>query len=210
MKTGLSKLSKSYHWVIEPILVIAVLLFGFISAKSLSSSKETPISGKTEVVYAPLVKTIHTHNEDTHLLIRGHGTLQARTRIRIVPQVGGRITFIHPQLRAGGQFQANETLLTIEALDYELAIISAEADVAAAQRMLDIEQAEAEAAQQEWFALNPDEAVPMLVGRTPQIAEAQAHSKAAQARLRLAQLNLKRTRIQMPFAGRVVESRIDI
>ena len=210
MKNGLSKLSASYHWIIEPVLVVAVLLFGFLSAMSLSSSRETPVSGDTAVVYAPLVKTIHTHIEDTHLLIKGNGTLQARTRIRIVPQVGGRITSIHPQLRAGGHFQAHETLLTIEALDYQLAVISAEAEVSTAQRTLDIEQAEAESARQEWFALNPNEAVPTLVGRTPQITEAKANRKAAQARLQQAQLNLKRTRIQMPFAGRVVESSVDV
>ena len=132
-----------------------------------------------------------------------------QTRIDLVPQVGGQIISIHPSLRAGGRFVANEILLEIEPIDYELSVIQAESEVAAAARKLELERAEADAALQEWAVLHAEEAAPKLVARKPQILEAEANVKAAQARLRLAELNLSRTRLSMPFDGRVVSSSVD-
>ena len=48
---------------------------------------------------------------------------------------------------------------------------------------LELEQAEADAAREEWISLNPNKKVPTLVGREPQIAEAKAEVKSAEARL---------------------------
>ncbi len=209
MKYWFSKFSTTYHWIIQPLLVIGILLFGFIGAMGLSLFKQEP--GRTEpAVYAPLVKTMITQPETKTVLIKGNGSLEARTRINIVPQVGGRIDYIHPHLRAGGSFNAGEVLLKIEQIDYELAVTQARADVAAAENNLQTETAEAEAAVQEWEAINPESPAPALVARQPQIASAKASLQSAKARLQQAQLNLRRTSIGMPFSGRVVQSTMDV
>ena len=205
----MKKLSHSYHWIIQPLLVVGILVFGFIGAMSFSMFKEEP--RKTEKpTYAPLVRVLETEVTTQQVIVDGNGTLEARTRINIVPQVGGRITYIHPNLRAGGTFKAKETLIEVERIDYELTVTQNEAQVAAARTTLELEQAEADAAREEWITLNPNQQVPTLVGREPQIAEAKAEVKAAEARLAQARLDLKRTRIAMPFTGRVVEAMIDV
>ncbi len=205
----MKKLSHSYHWIFQPLLVVGILVFGFIGAMGFSMFKEEPRKAERET-YAPLVRVLETEVTTQQVIVEGNGTLAARTRINIVPQVGGRITYIHPNLRAGGSFKANETLIEIERIDYELAVTQNEAEVAAAKTQLKLEMAEAEAAREEWVTLNPEKPVPTLVGREPQIAEAKAEVKAAEARLKQARLNLQRTRIAMPFAGRVVEAMIDV
>ena len=205
----MKKLSHSYHWIFQPLLVVGILVFGFIGAMGFSMFKEEPRKAERET-YAPLVRVLETEVTTQQVIVEGNGTLAARTRINIVPQVGGRITYIHPNLRAGGSFKANETLVEIERIDYELAVTQNEAEVAAAKTQLKLEMAEAEAAREEWVTLNPEKPVPTLVGREPQIAEAKAEVKAAEARLKQARLNLQRTRIAMPFAGRVVEAMIDV
>lgn len=209
MKKTVARLGKLYHWVVQPLLVLIILLIGYFSAKGLTLFKQEPPKNKP-AIYAPLVNTISSHIENRTLFIRGTGTLQARTRINIVPQVGGRIMSIHPQLRAGGYFKANATLLEIEQIDYQLAVTSAASEVASAKRSQQLEIAEAKAAIEEWHALHNNEPVPILVSRQPQIAEAKANFQAAQARLQQAKINLKRTRISMPFAGRVVQASIDV
>ena len=205
----MKKLSHSYHWIIQPLLVVGILVFGFVGAMSFSMFKEEPRKAERET-YAPLVRVLETEVTTQQVIVDGNGTLEARTRINIVPQVGGRITYIHPNLRAGGTFKAKETLIEIERIDYELAVTQNEAQVAAARTTLELEQAEADAAREEWITLNPNKQVPTLVGREPQIAEAKAEVKAAEARLAQARLDLQRTRIAMPFAGRVVDAMIDV
>lgn len=209
MNRWLSKLSESYHWIIQPLLVVGILLFGFFGAMTLSMFKEQP-QNSPSTKYIPLVRVIPSKVEDRQLTIKGNGTLEARTRINIVPQVGGRIDYIHPNLRAGGRFKANEVLLEIQRTDYQLAVTEAEAEVTAEENALEIEIAEASTAKDGWFILNPKKAVPVLVGHGPQIAEAHAHIRGAKARLQKARLDLQRTRISMPFTGRVVETSIDV
>ena len=209
MKLWLSKLSKTYHWIIQPILVIGILLFGFFGAMGLSLFKQEPEKSES-VVYAPLVKTITTQLEDKTVLIKGNGSIEARTRINIVPQVGGRIDYIHPHLRAGGSFKADEVLLQIEQIDYQLAETQAKSDIAAAENNLQTVIAEAKTAVLGWKAINPKRSVPALVARQTQIASAKASLQSAKARLQQAQLNLRRTLISMPFSGRVVQSTMDV
>lgn len=205
----MSKLSFGFHWIIQPLLVIGILLFGFIGARGFSMFKEEPKTAQRPI-YAPLVRILETKTSTEQVIVKGNGTLEARTRINLVPQVGGRISYIHPNLRAGGTFKKGETLIEIERIDYELEVTRIEAEVAAAKTTLKLEIAEADAARQEWLTLNPNLAVPTLVAREPQIAEANAQVKAAEARLAQAQLDLRRTRVTMPFSGRVVSSMIDV
>lgn len=202
-------LVKSYHWVIQPLLVIFILVFGFVGAMGFTMFKEEPRE-TTRASYSPLVQVVNTEAGAQQIRVTGNGTLQARTRINIVPQVGGRVTYIHPDLRAGGAFKADDVLIAIEAIDYQLALTQREADVAAAQTTLVLETAEAQAAREEWRALNPGKPLPTLVGRQPQITEAEAELKAAKARLEQARLDLQRTELRMPFDGRVVTATVDI
>ena len=209
MSNRFSKLNASYRWVIQPVLVVMILLFGFFSAMGLSMFKEEPKATERKT-YAPLVKTLTSKIEDRTLLIHGNGTLVPRVRVNIIPQVGGRVVRAHPELRAGGRFKADEVLLEIERIDYELAVTRNRAEVAAARKIFEVETAQATVSQQEWFTLHPKEKIPPIVARQPQIAEARANIKAAEAKLQQATLDLKRTRIRMPFAGRVVQSSVDI
>lgn len=209
MNNQLFKLAPTYRWVIQPLLVIAILLFGFFGAMGLSMFKEEPQVSERKT-YAPLVEILTSRREDKTLVVKGNGTIVPRVRIKIVPQVGGRIVRTHLGFRAGGRFKANEVLLEIERIDYQLAVTRAKAEVLAARKIFEVESAQATVSKQEWFTLHPKQAVPRIVAREPQIAEARANIEAAQARVQQANLDLQRTRIRMPFSGRVVSSSVDV
>ena len=193
------------QWILVPL----ILLVGLGAFALLVGLKEEP-KQLVRQEYAPLVSVTRTVIEDRTVDIAGNGAVTAQTRIDLVPQVGGRIIRIHPSLRAGGRFEANEILLEIEPIDYELSVIQAESEVAAASRKLEQEKAEADAALEEWAVIQPDEEAPELVARKPQILEAEANVKAAEARVRLAELKLSRTRLSMPFDGRVISIDVDV
>jgi RND family efflux transporter MFP subunit len=98
----------------------------------------------------------------------------------------------------------------IEPRDYELAVERADAAVARAQVALQQEEAEALVARQEWDELHPNEEPSSgLVVREPQIRQARAELEAAKADLAVAELNLERTRISVPFDGVVVSENVD-
>jgi len=205
----MKRLSYNFRWIIQPLLVLAILVVGFFTAMSFSMFKEEP-EKKSRAEYIPLVRVFKTEISQQNITVNGNGTLQARTRINLVPQVGGRVVYIHPDLRAGGKFKADEVLIEIENIDYKLAVTQSEAEVARAETVLELEKAEADAAREEWLEINPDKPVPTLVGRAPQIKEANSELQSAIASLAQAKLNLQRTQVKMPFAGRIVEALIDV
>jgi len=147
--------------------------------------------------------------ETVALTVRSQGQAQPRTQINLVPQVGGRITYVNPEFIEGGFFEAGETLVRIEDADYRLAVTRAAAQVAQAEQALAREQAESDLARSEWEALGEGEASSLTL-REPQLAEARAQLAAARASLQSAQLDLQRTRISAPFPGRVRSRSADL
>lgn len=93
-------------------------------------------------------------------------------------------------------------LLQIEAADYEIAVVRAQARVADARQALALERGRGRQAQREWRNLGSAEANDLFL-RKPQLAAAEAQLAAAEAELRQAELNLERTTIRAPFAGRL-------
>lgn len=209
MKRLTESLSSVFRWVLQPLLVFGILIAGFVAAMGLSSQREAP--PRTEgAVYAPLVRTLAVEAGERSVVVESNGTLRARTRVDLVPQVGGEVLSIHPGLRAGGRFEQGDVLFTIDPVDYELGRMQASAEVQAAETALVTLQAEAEAALDEWKDISPDSEAPPLVAREPQIMEARTRVEAARASLRSAELALQRTQFRLPFAGRVVEALVDV
>ncbi|AQT70002.1 Multidrug transporter MdtA [Anaerohalosphaera lusitana] len=196
--------------LIHASAAIIFIAIGLTAARMLVSMKKAPEKVETEVV-APLLQAQKVHAKDITVTVSGFGTVQAKTTVKIIPQVSGSITELHPNFVNGGFFGADETLVKIDQRDYRNAVQNAQAAVARAEVALEREQAEAEVARREWEQLNPGkEPTSPLVLRKPQIAEAQASLKAAKAQLENAKLNLERTTISLPFNGRVLEESVDI
>ncbi|MCP5023778.1 MAG: hypothetical protein GY930_18675 [bacterium] len=209
MKHITGQLSECYRWIVQPLLVLLVIVFGFLGARGLSS-QATPPERMEDRVYAPLVRVLTASITDVPVQIQNNGSLQARTQVSLVPQVGGRVIEIHPGFRAGGSFEAGEILLRIEPRDFELQVSRSQAEVSSAQTILTTLNAEAAAAREEWRLLNGDTPVPTLVGKEPQLLEAQAKIAAAQAALETAELNLSRTAVSLPWNGRIVATQVDV
>ncbi len=183
-------------------------------AGSLGVSYALKALGKTELTRNNDIRDVYVSMEtvqpsDHRVQFDTTGTVQAQADVNVVPQVSGRVTYVHPQFHDGGTFHKNQTVFRIDDRDYRYDVEQRRADVAQARTALDLQQAEADAALAEWRQLNPDKPAPALVARTPQLAEAQAALDAAKANLGKAELSLKRTDVRFPFDGKVVESNVD-
>nr|WP_245635040.1 efflux RND transporter periplasmic adaptor subunit [Marinobacterium profundum] len=192
---------------ILPIFVFAV----FVAAAALIMLNRPEASRNSSPPVASVrVEVQVLQPQDYQVRLQSYGVVRPRTQSTLLPQVAGEILEIGADFREGGFFEQGELLLRIDARDYEAALATARANLAQAEQALQEEQAQAEQALQDWRRLGNSEAPPALVSRQPQLAAARASMGSAQAAVRQAQLNLERTRILAPFAGRVLSKSVDV
>lgn len=202
-------MSSHQKGILQIVLIVVVLALG-IAANFLLSRSGTAPGQKASGPDAWLVKVIQPERISTVALIRENGVIQSRNNVNLTPQVSGQVIEVSPNLVSGGVFAAGEVLFRLDPADYSASLDQANADVSSALAKLQVEQAEADIAQREWDILHPDESIPDLVARKPQISQAEAHLESARARLRSAELSLERVAFSLPFAGRVVETTVEL
>ncbi len=192
------------------LIAVVILAVGFVLFFVLKNLKKPPQEAEMEVL-APLVDVARIDPCNIQMIISGYGTVNPHVEVDIVPQVTGNVVEIHPQFKQGGYIPSGQTIIKIDPRDYDLAVRQANAAVAQAKVQLEIEQAEAKVAKEEWYQLNPGvEPTSPLVLREPQIKQAQTNYESAQAQLATAQLNLERTTVTMPIDILVSEENIDL
>jgi membrane fusion protein, multidrug efflux system len=189
-----------------PVMVLAAGIF--VSIKIINSKPTPRVEPPTN--QGPLVRTLIAQPNDEQLSVTARGSVEAIRTVDLAAEVGGRIVKTHNALRAGGSFTPNDVLIEIDATDYELMITQQEAAVARAELRLITEQAEGEAALRAWEQMEGNRPAGPLVRREPQIRDAKLSVAAAKAQLKRAQTDLMRTKIQLPFSGRVRSVHADI
>ncbi len=190
-------------------LTVGILAIGVgVSAKLISSAPKADRERAPQAL--PVVEVIEVARADFPVRVHSQGTVEPLTESVLVSQVSGRIVETGPAFRVGGFFAKGELLLRMEPTDYETAIVVAEAEVARRRLELEEERARAAQAEEEWASITPQREARALHLRKPQVASAEAALRAAEASLAQARLNLQRTRIVAPYAGRVLEQNADL
>ncbi|MGB0644373.1 MAG: efflux RND transporter periplasmic adaptor subunit, partial [Akkermansiaceae bacterium] len=141
--------------------------------------------------------------EDYQVVLQSQGLVQPHNRTSLTPRVGGRVREISPNFESGSFFKKGETLLVLDPTDFQTAKTAALARLARAEASLAQEDARAKQALLDWNDLGYTEPPTDLVLRKPQLKEAKANVKAAQADLDDAIRDLERTEVIAPYAGRV-------
>lgn len=196
--------------IIQIAIVVFMLLLSVAVFKKMASMRKAPAKAPHEIL-APLLNAEAVKSETLNVSIISFGSVEPKIEVDIIPQVSGIVVALQDDFVNGGFFGADEALITIEQIDYELAVEKADAAVKQAAVLHEKELAEQEVAFQEWEQIHPDEKpTSLLVTRELQVKHAEAELKAAKANLRIAELNLERTVIKMPFDGRVMDESVDI
>lgn len=203
------RLSSHAKGILQIVLIVVVLILGIAANFLLTRSASAP-GQRASGPDAALVEVIQPRTTQAPVRVRENGVVQSRNTVGLTPQVSGQVVEVSENLVSGGAFAAGEVLFRLDPSDYEASVDQARAEVSSAQAHLQVERAEAEIAQREWNLVYPGEAIPELVARRPQIAQAEANLEAAQARLRTAGLNLQRVAFSLPFAGRIVETTVEL
>jgi RND family efflux transporter MFP subunit len=182
--------------VMQIVLVVIVLGAGFGFFKLLASMRKPP-QRKTQQFVAPLLNAQIVKASNIQVIIPGYGTVQPKIEVTVIPQVSGKIIDCHEDFVNGGFFEAGEPLVVIDPNDYALAVEQAEV-------VYEKELAEQKVALLEWEQMHPN------VKPTSPLVTRELQLKSAYANLKIAQLALERTKITMPFNGRVAAESVDI
>jgi RND family efflux transporter MFP subunit len=157
---------------------------------------------------SPLVHTVRAELASVTLQVDTQGTVVPRTESDLVSEVSGRIIEVSPSLASGGFLELGEVLVRIDPSDYEIALERAKASLARSKSRLDLARTALQR-QRQLSTRKVGSSVDLEVARSnEQVAEAEVRESAAA--LRQAELNLERTRVLAPFAGRVREKKVDI
>lgn len=186
------------------ILILGALLvaFIFVKTKPVAEKKRPPKR-------AELVKIQSLKSSSETVVLQLTGTVTPATEIRLRARVSGEVVSLSPDFIDGGLIAEGEQLLTIDPVDYELALIQSLSALEKARFDYKIEQGRQDVAKREWELLKPEDEVSELemelALRTPHLKASKAALLAAEANLKKAQINLERTKISTPFNAVVLK-----
>ena len=160
-----------------------------------------------DAVQAPVVQFVEARPGPVRLTVAAHGVVQPKTESRLVSEISGRIVSVADSMVSGGFFRRGDVLVTIDRVDYELALEQARARLSSATS--ELAQARRAFARQERLTAteagsesNRDEAENRQL-----LAEASFRDATAQERR--AERDLERTRVIAPYDGRVRSELVD-
>lgn len=165
---------------------------------------------KTSKPVIPLVEVVELQPQDYVVEVTSRGTVSPRTQSTLVAEVAGKITEVTNRLREGGFFEPDDLLVSIDPRNYESAVTIAQAELAQQKVSLNQEKARSRQADDDWQRLGSGSKASDLVLRKPQMASSRAAVSAADAQLKQARTDLDRTQIAAPYAGRVLEKKVDV
>ncbi|HMO51164.1 MAG TPA: efflux RND transporter periplasmic adaptor subunit [Kiritimatiellia bacterium] len=191
--------------IILPIVALVAGIAALITlVETAPRAGRQPPPRSARPVDVALVERTHTQ-----AVLSAMGLVHPAREVVLHPQVGGRITFVSPDLIPGGVKNEGEELFLIEGVDYELALRRAESDHATAQGEYDQEMGQQAVARHEFTLMGSQDLAPeerALILREPQLQKAKAKVDSTLAALDQARLNLERTRVTAPFNA-VIRSR---
>jgi RND family efflux transporter MFP subunit len=200
---------KHLRLTLQILLPVMTIVGGSFLANWIINNKAAPLV-QAVANDGPLVRVQVATLSNEQLDVIARGSVEALRTVDLAAEVGGRIIKTHPALRAGGTFTPNDVLVEIDATDYELLITQKMAAVARAELRLMQEQAEAAAAVRAWEQIEGNAPIDRLARREPQIRDAKLAVASAQAQQKRAETDVRRTRVQLPFSGRVRSVHADI
>jgi RND family efflux transporter MFP subunit len=186
------------------LIVIGVVGYGKLSVKKPATAPPRPEPKATEARVKVLKR------EDYQISVSSQGLVRAHSQVSLTAQVSGRIQIIHPQFEDGSFFKEGDILLELDPIDFQVNVVSADAQVAQAELTLAQEKARAEQARLDWKDLGYTEEPSKLVRREPQLNAALQNLLLAQARQASALRDLDRARIAAPFDGRVLTRAVGV
>lgn len=192
------------------LLPLGIIVAGLATISLLVVAKPKPeprpLDDEPKLVKVAVAKA---SPQSMRLSVDAQGTVTPKREIDLVAQVAGVVTRVDSAFVSGGFFAPAQVLLHIDERDYQTALLSAKARVAEAEQRVAEERGLSRQAKREWRDLGNQNANDLFL-RKPQLAAAEANLASAKGAEAMAELNLQRTQVTVPFNGRIRETHVDL
>jgi len=192
---------------VKTILTSAVMIIGSAMAISIIFSTEPKAQKDGATKKTPMLVEVINADWGNHVpVIRTYGVVKPSKTIQLKPRVGGEVVAVSPQFVPGNLVSQGQWLIKLDPTDFEIALERARSELTKAESAYAIEQGEQIRAQKAFDLVSKTIASDnkALILRQPQLKQAEAEVKTAQAVVRQAEIELERTVIAMPFSGQIL------
>ncbi|MBO6556309.1 MAG: efflux RND transporter periplasmic adaptor subunit [Pseudomonadales bacterium] len=193
--------------IIKGAITVGVLFFAVIVAYGLVKTAPEPEQIAPEEM-ATSIRVIEVERSPIRLEVTSQGTVVPHKESELIPEVNGRVSWVSPNLVAGGYFKADDVLLKIDDRDYR-------SMVARAQATLSRARAEEELARYELGRM--EELVKKKLTSQSSLENVLRNHRIAKAALQDSQIaleqanrDLNRTEIRAPYEGLVRTEKVDL
>ena len=190
--------------VLNAAMLVGLLAAGVAVAGWILTSAPKPVRIKPEVK-ARLVDVLPIETSQQSPYWQAGGEVQAAVSLVLQPRVSGRVQTVAVDAVPGAVLKAGAELVRLDTADFEAVVAQRQAALEQAQADLQIEQGQAALAADEYrmsgARLKGDDEA--LVLRKPQRRKAEAAVASARAALEQARLDLKYSKVTMPFTGQI-------
>ncbi|MBC8876297.1 MAG: efflux RND transporter periplasmic adaptor subunit [Planctomycetes bacterium] len=161
---------------------------------------------------AALVETVTVQRGTYAPRLAVLGVVEAAQEVVLSPRVAGQVIELSPEFIPGGMVRRGDTLLRIDAVDFENTLSIREADLQQAEASLEIEEGRQDLARKELDLLGEtiDETNRALALREPQLRSMQAEVRAAEAAVQRVKLDLERTSVFAPFDAQILSRSVNV
>lgn len=112
------------------VIAFSIGVLWLLLATKPDTKKTSKSQHATQVQVQALTKT------DQSVTLVAHGSVIPAVKVKLRPEVSGRIVQIHPQLVPGGRLSSGQVLFRIDPRDYLLEVAHKKAQIAQAQALL--------------------------------------------------------------------------
>ena len=190
--------------LIIPVFILGIFLF--LAATLMATAPVLEPSSVEKL--ATTVRVVEIQPKSVQLKVNSQGSVMPSTESQLIPEVSGKVSWMSPNLVAGGYFDDQEILIRVDDTDYKTKLDRAQANLT---------RAEAEQQHNEFEYRRMQSLVKRNLVSRSQLENALRAFRVAEASLQDATANfnqaeqdLSRTQIKAPFAGLVRSENVDI
>jgi len=190
------------------VAVLLVVLAFIVTVVTVRVNKKVP--EKQAEIILPNVKVTEITPGWEQAVIQSTALIEANQSLQLTPEIMGKVVWVSPKVEAGGVVSRGETLIRLDSRDYQIRVTQNQVAVENAQLSIDMEQARADVAREEWQVLGDTTEASDLVLRVRQQEVAQLQLRSAESSLEKANLDLSRTSIKSPFAATIIQKNVAV
>lgn len=173
-----------YVQVAAIIIIIGVALYFARAPRSNISSEFSEFDNQ---IKTQVVNVLRPEKTKQSLKLQLNGSVIIKDRVKIISELKGPVIYVSPSFDPGGTLEANEVLIRIDPTEYALKVEELELQIATLENLL---------AQQ--TAVNAD------------VSATQTALSILNVKRKLAELELSKTEISLPYPTRVISSNVSV